>query len=81
MSCRAIGRGVEEAFLSAIAKIAKDGQVKKLSIEFNPTEKNQPAKYFLEKYFKENPISIDNVTDSPNWVVVKFLSNKDGKIQ
>ncbi|MEK7658944.1 MAG: HAD-IIIC family phosphatase [Patescibacteria group bacterium] len=81
MSCRAIGRGVEEAFLAAMAKIAKDSQVKKLSIAFSPTEKNKPAKYFLEKYFKENPIPIDDVINSPNWIVTKFLSNKDGKIQ
>jgi FkbH-like protein len=68
MSCRAIGRGVEEAFLAAIAKTAKDNQAKKLSITFVQTEKNKPAKDFLEKYFKNNLASIDNIVNSPNWV-------------
>lgn len=79
MSCRAIGRGVEEAFLAAMAKVAKDSQVKKISIAFSPTEKNLPAKYFFEKYFKKNPTSIEDVINPPNWIVTRFLSNKNGK--
>ncbi len=73
MSCRAIGRGVEEAFLAAIAKVAKDNQAKKLLITFVQTEKNKPAKDFLEKYFKDNPAPIDNIINSPYWVKWKNL--------
>ncbi len=43
MSCRVIGRGAEEAFLSSIARLAKQHQAEKLSIEFTPTDKNKPA--------------------------------------
>ncbi len=81
MSCRAIGRGVEEAFLAAIVKVAKDNQIKSLSITFIQTEKNKPAQDFLEKYFKNNPMPIDNIINSPDWIVTNLLSNKNGKIQ
>lgn len=80
MSCRVIGRGVEEAFLAAIAKIAKDNHAENLSITFVQTEKNKPAQDFLEKYFKENPAPIDNIIDSPYWVATNLLSNENGKI-
>ncbi len=73
MSCRAIGRGAEEAFLAAIAKTAKSSQAKSLSITFVQTLKNEPAKDFLEKYFKDNPVLIDNIVNSPSWI-------KNGKI-
>jgi len=80
MSCRAIGRGAEEAFLATIAKVARENQSKNLLITFVQTEKNKPAKDFLEKYFKENPAPIDNIVNSPYWIAVNFLPNKNGKI-
>jgi FkbH-like protein len=48
MSCRALGRGAEEAFLATLANEARNaGAV--FSGEFIPTKKNEPARQFLAR--------------------------------
>tara|TARA_Y100001934_G_C12381065_1_gene792440 strand:- start:5027 stop:6772 length:1746 start_codon:yes stop_codon:yes gene_type:complete len=55
LSCRIMGRGVEEAILSHILKNAKNDGVKSVKAKFIPTEKNKPAEQFLPSYgFKKN---------------------------
>ena len=51
MSCRALGRGIEEAFLDMLAGAARENNAVKLRIAFAKTEKNEPAEIFLNKYF------------------------------
>ena len=56
LSCRVIGRGIEDGILDYIIKKAKESGVKKISGEFIPTKKNKPAEDFLSKFgfTKEN---------------------------
>ena len=50
LSCRIMGRGVENAILSEILKQAKNNDIDEIKAEFIPTEKNQPAENFLANY-------------------------------
>jgi len=71
MSCRVIGRGVEDAFLSAIAENAKQNGAKHLNITFISSEKNAPAKEFVEKKFIDNKTSVEEVLSAPKWITIK----------
>jgi len=60
LSCRIMGRGIEEGIIGKILEIAKDKGIEKISATFIPTEKNKPAENFLENYgFKK---------EQENWV-------------
>ena len=50
LSCRVIGRGVEEALLSQIIKKAKKEGVKKVKAQYIKTKKNKPAENFLSDF-------------------------------
>ncbi|RJQ34481.1 HAD-IIIC family phosphatase [Candidatus Parcubacteria bacterium] len=69
LSCRVIGRGVEEAFLAAIAESARAEGAETLDIIFTPTEKNMPAKIFIEKNFTGNTVAVDAAV-MPSWVTL-----------
>ena len=71
LSCRVIGRGIEDAIISYILKEAKNQGIEKISADFIPTKKNKPAETFLSTYgFKKinehwvydlkNPIKFPN---------------------
>lgn len=71
LSCRIIGRGIEDGILGHILKKAKEEGIKKLKGEFIPTKKNTPcANFFADYGFKKegnawmfelhNPIKIPN---------------------
>lgn len=49
MSCRVMGRGVEQAFLGHIIADLRNKGVRTISAAFIPTAKNVPAKGFLEQ--------------------------------
>jgi len=70
MSCRVLGRGLEQAFLYAVAREAISAGVSKLCIDFIPTEKNKPAAEFVETFFKGNALDPQRVS-LPSWV--KFI--------
>jgi len=72
MSCRVIGRGVEEAFLSSVGQVAKNNKIEQLSINFRQTEKNKPAEVFVNKYFKDNKALIDYIINPPSWINIKY---------
>jgi FkbH-like protein len=55
LSCRALGRGVEDVILTALKRYCIENAVKNLEADFYPTEKNQPVLQFLEKrWVKKN---------------------------
>ena len=54
LSCRVIGREVEQAIMSYIIEKAKKEGLKRIIAEFIPTKKNSPASDFLEKCGFEN---------------------------
>jgi FkbH-like protein len=49
LSCRVIGRGIEQLMVAFIADLADIRGVQTLVAEFLPTSKNQPAAGFYEK--------------------------------
>lgn len=66
MSCRVIGRGVEQAFLHSIGQKALQGAAEKLVGSYRPTRKNGFAADF---YSKEN---FNTVTQSDTETVYEF---------
>jgi len=50
LSCRVMGRGVENAILSYIIDDAKNNNVKEVKAEFIHTAKNKPAENFLKDF-------------------------------
>ena len=59
LSCRVIGRGVEDALLAYIVAEARRAGVKAIVGEFIPTKKNLPAKnFYKDRNFK--CLSVDN---------------------
>ena len=50
LSCRIMGRGVEETMLSQIIQKAKATGVKRIKGKFIPTTKNKPAENFYKSY-------------------------------
>jgi len=66
LSCRIIGRGIEDAIISHILKEAKNQGIKKIRADFIPTKKNSPAEAFLPNcgFKKENGYWIYDLKDS-----------------
>ena len=75
LSCRVIGRGVEEGILDYIINDAKKNNVKRLIGNFIPTKKNKPSESFLPNFGfkKENDhwiYSLENHSNKPSHLVV-----------
>ena len=66
LSCRIMGRGVEEIMMNQIIENAKLSGVKRIKGEFIPTAKNKPAENFYEKlgFKKENDFWVFNTDDT-----------------
>ena len=62
ISCRALGRGVEEYLLENIKDFCKKNNFKKIQFEYNQTEKNIPVYEFFSKKadFIDNYFVINN---------------------
>ena len=71
MSCRVFGRGVEDAFLHAIAAQAAQEGAQTLSINYTQTEKNAPAREFVERVFSGGAISASD-TKKPEWITLSI---------
>lgn len=69
LSCRILGRGIEEAFLSQVFNIAKKNYAESLIIEFYKTKKNNVAREFLLKY---DLLPVKNKQDYPLGKAMKF---------
>ncbi|MEE1940369.1 SDR family NAD(P)-dependent oxidoreductase [Streptomyces sp. TRM 70361] len=48
MSCRVLGRGVEHAFLSAVARELAEAGVAELVVPYVPSERNTPVRHFFD---------------------------------
>ena len=77
LSCRVMGRGVEDAILSEILKDAKQNGIKQIKAEFIPTQKNMPAENFLsDNGFKKDGsfwiYNLNNEIKSPNHLEVEI---------
>ena len=76
LSCRIMGRGVEEIMMNQIIEKAKLSGIKRLKGEFIPTSKNKPAENFYEKlgFKKENEFWVfntDNIMKKPEHIKVE----------
>lgn len=70
MSCRVVGRGIEDAFLAAIAKRAGAEGARSLRITFEPSEKNELARVFVERLFG-NALSVPVTRfQTPDWITL-----------
>jgi len=66
LSCRIMGRGVEEIMIDQIIEKARLSGIKRIKGEFIPTAKNKPAENFYEKlgFNKENDFWVFNTDDT-----------------
>ena len=76
LSCRIMGRGIEDAILSQILKDAKQNGVEEVRAKFIPTEKNKPSENFLSDFgFKKQDkfwiYKLNNDIKSPNHLKVE----------
>ena len=65
LSCRIMGRGIEEMMMNQILEKAKSSGIKRIKGKFIPTAKNKPAENFYEKlgFKKENEFWVFNTDD------------------
>ncbi|MFD0587209.1 HAD-IIIC family phosphatase [Paenibacillus sp. GCM10027627] len=49
LSCRILGKGIEDGVLAAIKSLCKERQLSKVMLRFVPTEKNDPFWQFLQR--------------------------------
>jgi tyrocidine synthetase-3 len=54
LSCRVLGRGVEDAILIGLKKHCGNHRLSQLQADFYPTQKNRPFLNFLEKRWKKD---------------------------
>jgi FkbH-like protein len=74
MSCRVLGRYLEQWILSEIVKFGKKNKIEFVVGEYVPSKKNILAKELYEKYgFKK----ITNFKDLPNQIKKNFLNNSE----
>ena len=76
LSCRVIGRGIEEGILDYIINDAKKNNVKRLIGNFIPTKKNKPSESFLANFGfkKENShwiYSLENYSKKSSHLLVQ----------
>tara|TARA_B100000686_G_scaffold160456_1_gene168090 strand:+ start:3986 stop:5734 length:1749 start_codon:yes stop_codon:yes gene_type:complete len=77
LSCRIMGRGVENAILAEILKSAKQNGINEIKAKFIPTEKNKPAENFLSEFGFEKQddywiYKLNNDIKSPNHLKVEI---------
>ncbi len=70
MSCRVFDRGVETALLSHVLEEAKKEGVEEITVEYQETEKNPPAKTFIDKHFTNQKLSTTTTIPSPSWMTL-----------
>jgi len=70
MSCRVIGRGIEEAFIAEVARRAKAAGAAELSVVFEESEKNEPARAFVERIFGAVRKIPADAVQKPEWIAI-----------
>lgn len=68
MSCRVLGKGIEESFLETIRQKATVAGASNLHIIVKETDKNQPVRDFVNTYFTDNQLRPISIYQSPQWV-------------
>ncbi len=68
MSCRVFGREVEEAFMGTILKRAAEEKIKRITIAFEETPKNAPAREFVEKHFNKGERAVPETLYMPSFI-------------
>ncbi len=68
MSCRVFGRYIEDAFLSELLKRAFKEGAERVTINFRETEKNMPARDFIQSRFADKAILRADAVKAPTWV-------------
>lgn len=69
MSCRVFERGIEDAFIYAIAEAAQEEDVRSIAFDFAPTEKNDPAKTFLDNKTTNGILQVRD-QNLPRWITL-----------
>ena len=75
MSCRVFGRGVEDVMFSFIIEQAKKEKVKTIIISYKESEKNAPAKEFIDRHFTNFKYTIKDKEEYPYWIKVHTHEN------
>ncbi len=70
MSCRVIGRGIEDAFVAEIARRAHKAGAHRLSVVFEKSERNQPAATFVENFFGPERFITSDRAHVPEWITI-----------
>lgn len=78
VSCRVLNRGIEETFISEIARLSKKAGAKKIKARYNRTRKNTMVEGFLHKVgFKRNEgyywLNLNVVPKGPSWITIDNL--------
>lgn len=73
MSCRVFGRNVEDSFLSHLLQGAKNERVETITIEHSHTEKNMPAREFVEANFKNNARKVTDSLEPKDYVTIEVI--------
>lgn len=68
MSCRVFGRDVEEAFFAELLREARLVGVTAITIAYEATPKNVPAKTFIDKHFVDYSCKVPLLIDGPKWI-------------
>ena len=63
MSCRVIGKDIEDAFLHVVADLARKEGVGTLTLSFNKTEKNIPAQEFVSRLGGNTTVLTSNIKE------------------
>lgn len=72
LSCRVLGRGVEDAFTAVIRQRARDAGIRELTIAFNKSDKNAPAEDFVNKNFDNGVLKAEEESAAPSWVKIYY---------
>ena len=70
MSCRVIGRGIEDAFMAEIGSRASEAGAKTISVTFEKSEKNEPAREFVDRVFGAELKISTNKIERPEWIKI-----------
>ena len=72
MSCRVFGRDVEDAFFMVVLQDATREGASSVIIDYEETEKNAPARAFIDTYFTGSILTIKESLESPVWITTHY---------
>lgn len=91
LSCRVLGRTVEDAILSCLGNICNREKLYTIEMNFYPTEKNQPFLNFIEKtgwkkvhldeIYTTYRLSVSKIKHSSEIIDISFESEESDKVE